>query len=58
MVVNNHSIPKNPTGAGQNPDIEEAVRQAVAAAVRAAVPPIINAQQVSLSIHITVNLQC
>jgi hypothetical protein len=57
-MVNNHANPHKTNGTGQNPDIEEAVRQAVEEAIRAAVPPSIHAQQVVLRVYITVNLQC
>jgi hypothetical protein len=57
-MVNNHHTSQKTNGTGQNPDIEEAVRQTVEGAVRAAVPPSIRAQQVVLRVYITVNLKC
>jgi hypothetical protein len=55
-MVDHFSIPHKTNGAALKVDIETVVRQAVQQAVAAALPQSIRAQQVDLTLHITVNV--
>jgi hypothetical protein len=55
-MIDTYHIPQKSHGVAQRVEIETTVRQSVEEAVRAALPPSIRAQQVDLTLHITVNI--
>jgi hypothetical protein len=55
-MFNHSSIPQRTKGLAQTNDIEAVVRQAVQAAVQAALPQSLHAQQIVFRLNITVNI--